>query len=143
MLRYRRRWFALALAVGAVSIPAFAETWDSGGADSNFTSGLNWDTNAAPANNGTANLVFGSGLKLSPNVNAAFDVNSITFIAGSSAFSLGGSQLTIRNGGINNQSANLQSFTDPVSAAAGQSVLGSSRDLPFHGAGLWDLAAIT
>ena len=113
MVRSLRRTLVIALAVGGICAPAMAEVWDSGGADSNFTSALNWDTNLVPVNNGTANLFFGSGAKLTPNVNIPFDVNGITFTVGSPAFSLGGSTLTVR-GGITNQSANLQSFTNPI-----------------------------
>src|SRR5205823_170222 len=48
-------------------------------------------------------------------------------------FSLGGSQLTIRGGGINNQSSISQTFADPMLVGAAQSWLTSNGNLVFLG----------
>jgi hypothetical protein len=95
-----------------------AETWDSGGANSNWSTGLNWNTNLAPANDGTANIFFGSGANTSPNVDTPWDIRSLTFNAGAASFALSGSALTIRNG-ITNNSPNLQSV-GPITLGANQ-----------------------
>ncbi|HEV8607331.1 MAG TPA: autotransporter-associated beta strand repeat-containing protein, partial [Tepidisphaeraceae bacterium] len=136
MSRFSRRALRITLAVAAVSIavtPAVAETWDSGGADSNWGTALNWDTNLVPANNGAANIFFGTGAKLTPNVNVPWDVASVTFNSGAAAFSLGGSILTIRSGGITNNSANTQTIADPITLGAAQTWTAASGPLVLGG----------
>src|SRR5262245_53442534 len=123
----------LALAVGSVSAHAMAEVWDSGGADNSWGTALNWDTNAVPVNNGTANIFFGSGARLTPNLNVPFDVASVTFNSAAPAFTLGGSTLTVRAGGITNNSSNTQSFNNPVALAANQTWTAASGPLIFSG----------
>jgi len=126
------RQLRIALALGAVSIPlspALAEIWDSGGADNNWGTALNWDTNLVPANNGTANISFGTGARLTPNVNVPWDVASLSFNPGAAAFSLGGSILTIRGGGISNGSSISQTIADPITLGAAQSWVAISAPL--------------
>src|SRR5437868_15470443 len=75
------------------------QTWDGGGADSNFNTVNNWNPNVAPVNNGTAILIFDGVTRLTPSGNVAYDVGSITFAPTAGNFQLGGgSHLTIRSG---------------------------------------------
>src|SRR3954469_5749397 len=134
MLRGLRRSLVLALAVGGICGPAMAEVWDSGGADSNWTTALNWDTNLVPANNGTATLAFGTGAKTAPVVNVSWDAASIAFASGSPAFNIGGNSLTVRAGGIINSSANTQTFSNTVVAGGTQTWTAAGGALNFTGA---------
>src|SRR5262245_39434689 len=80
-------------------------TWDGGGANDNWSTAANWVGDVAPANNGSADVVFAGSTRLTPNVNANWDILSLSFAAGASAFTVGGSQLTIEGGGISNNSS--------------------------------------
>jgi len=90
---------------------SLAQTWDGGGADNNFNTANNWNPNAVPANNGTANLIFDGTTRLTPNVNVNFDVNSLAFASSAGAFQIQGTQLTIRSGGITNNRNNPTGVT--------------------------------
>ena len=103
---------------------SLAQTWDGGGADNNFNTANNWNPNAVPANNGTANLIFDGTTRLNPLVNVNFDVNSLTFAPLAGNFQIqGGSQLTIRGGGITNNRNNPTG----VSVSPTTVVLGASQ----------------
>ena len=109
-----------------------AQTWDGGGANANFNTANNWNPNAVPANNGTANLIFGGAVQITPSVNVNFDVNGVTFNNTASAFNLGtpgGTSLTVRGGGITNNDANTQTFSLPVTIAAGSTITAAAGGL--------------
>ena len=101
--------FLLPIFLAALSTHAANVTWDGGGADSNWLTGLNWDTNAAPSA-GDA-LIFSGATRLAPanNFTANTQFNGITF-SGSSSFTLSGSAINLA-GNITNSSSNNQSIT--------------------------------
>ena len=109
-----RRPLALLIAVGTTGLlPAIAwsQTWDGGGANNNWTDVANWNPNAVPVNNGTANVTLAGSIRLSPLVNIGYDVNSLTIAAGAGSFNLGGSgPLTLRAGGIANLAVTAQAI---------------------------------
>ncbi len=99
---------------------AEAQTWDGGGADNNWGTAANWSPDGVPAHNGTANLIIAGNTRLTPTINVVWSINSLTFSsASSSAFNIGGSQLTIGGGGITTDNAN----------ATGQSINNSTVSL--------------
>lgn len=104
--------FRLIASVGAVLIPgaALAESWDSGGVNSNWSLGTNWNTNIAPANDGTATIFFGTGSNLTPNIDVPWSIRSLTFNPGAPAFTIGGSTLTIQADGLTNRASNTQTL---------------------------------
>ena len=114
----------LALAAGvalACTHAARAQTWSGLGGVDNWTTATNWVGNVAPVNNGTANVIFTGATRPTPAVNVAQDVNSVTFNAAAAGFTIGGPLgLTIRGGGIINQSANVQVLALPVTLATSQ-----------------------
>src|SRR5687767_13469270 len=108
------------VAVLAWGVAARGQTWDGGGANDNFTAVNNWNPNAVPVNNGTANLVFDGLVRLTPQVNVNFDVARVTFGPTAGGFDIGAinnSTLTVRGGGITNNSAVGQQITAPVTFA--------------------------
>lgn len=113
----------------------YAQTWDGGGGDDNFTTADNWNPNGAPVNNGTANLVFDGNVRTSPIVNIDFDVNSVTFNSTASIFRLlGTSTLSIREGGIVNDANFVHFFNIPVSfSSVAISSIVSVGALEFNG----------
>jgi autotransporter-associated beta strand protein len=102
LLASRNKSAALAMALLA-GLPALASaatfTWDGGGGDNNWSTAANWVGDAAPPNDGTADIVLAGSTRITPNVDAAWNIKSLTF-NGSSAFTLSGSDLTIQGSGV-------------------------------------------
>ena len=115
---------------------AVTETWDGGGADNNFSTGLNWLDNSAPLSDLlNTDLIFAGVVRLTPNVSAALSTNSIVFNNTAGAFTLGGSGLTVGTGGITNNDADTQTFTNAISlGTASSSFNAASGALVFNGA---------
>jgi autotransporter-associated beta strand protein len=81
------------------AVPVSAQTWDGGGANDNWSTVNNWNPNALPLNNGTANISFSGTIHPSPFLDQGWSVRSLAFTGG--AFQLGGSgRLTVGAGGI-------------------------------------------
>ncbi|HSV14978.1 MAG TPA: hypothetical protein VLI90_12030, partial [Tepidisphaeraceae bacterium] len=113
-----RRWRGLlcvtvaAAGVGGMAPRAGAaiNTWTGGSATgNNWSDPANWG-GTAPANNGTAAIVFAGSTRILPNIDTAFSVLSVTFNGGTSLMSQTGSNLTIGSGGITNNSSAVQDF---------------------------------
>jgi hypothetical protein len=90
--------------VGLSASRLMAQTWDGGGANDNWSTGLNWSGNVAPVNNGTAAVVFAGVIRPAPVTDVAWSVASVTFFntAGANPWTLSGSTLTVGGGGIVN-----------------------------------------
>ena len=86
--------------------------WDGGGANNNWSSGANWVGDVAPANNGTANILFAGSTRLAPNVNTNWNILGLSFSNNAGAFTLGGNPLTIQGLGINNNSASTETISN-------------------------------
>jgi len=96
---------AAVLALTAVLAPCARSTtftWDGGSAtNDNWSSSANWNPNGVPDNDGTATLVFAGDVRLTPNADSAWSLSRIHFDgSGTSAFTLGGSTLSVGTGGI-------------------------------------------
>ncbi|MCE9609427.1 MAG: PEP-CTERM sorting domain-containing protein [Chthoniobacter sp.] len=100
--------------------PAFpGRVWDGGGADNHWTTNANWSLDTQPLNNGTAALTFAGGVRLAPNVDAAWNVAALTFDNTAGAFSIGGPQtITVGAGGVTNNDADPQTITAAVALGA-------------------------
>jgi fibronectin-binding autotransporter adhesin len=108
-------------------------TWDGGGADDNWSTVLNWNPDGAPANDGTAGIVFAGSVRLAPYVDTAWDVLSLTFNNTAGAFSLSGSPLTLGGGGITNQDTDAQTILNAITLAAPQTWNAASGNLTLSG----------
>jgi fibronectin-binding autotransporter adhesin len=98
-----------------VAPAALAQTWDGGdtNANSNWSNATNWVGDAAPANNGTANISFAGSVGLSPVLDTNWSINRLIFTNNAGAYTLtssGGATLTIQAGGMTNHSANVQTI---------------------------------
>lgn len=113
--------------------PAHAQTWDGGGTDNNFGTANNWNTNANLVNNGSANVIMAGLVRLSPNLETNYAVNTLTFNNTAGAFAFTGSQLGIGAGGLVNNDADSQTFGNLVAAAAAQTVNAASGPINFNG----------
>src|SRR5438309_1617155 len=110
----------LAFIVAAILAPLAAHattfTWDGGGADNNLSTSANWNPDGAPGSDlVNTNLIFAGSVRLFPNVSAAFSTNSVTFNNTAGAFTIGGLQLNVGAGGIVNNDADTDKFTNLVS----------------------------
>lgn len=114
---------SLPLAIALLALPTLASaatfTWDGGGTTDNWSDAANWVGDAAPANDGTADIVFAGSTRITPVVDAAWNVKSIAFSAGSGAFSLSGSALTVQgSSGVNTDAiTNSSSVTQTLGNA--------------------------
>jgi fibronectin-binding autotransporter adhesin len=110
-------------------------TWDGGSATSNnWSDAANWDAAGAPTQPGTgvANIVFGGGLRLTPLVQAPYDVNSLRFNSSAGAFAIGGAgSLTVGGGGIANNDTQQQAFIVPLVLGANPTWNAASGDLAY------------
>ncbi len=132
----RRALLSLVLVVIAVArLPAAkAQTWDGGGANNNWTNGLNWAGDVAPVNNGTANIVMAGVVRLTPTVDLAQDIRTLTFNNTAGAFTISGQQLTISGGGgITNNDANTQTINSNIVVGAAQNWNASAGPLVVAG----------
>ncbi len=141
------------LIIFASVTPTLAQTWDGGGMNDNWTTAFNWNPDVIPANNFTANVVFGASGRLTPIVNVTQQIQSLTFNNSAGAYVIGGpSSLIISSGGITNNDADLQTLnvTMPVgssqtwNAAAGPiAILGAVQISPGDILTLTGSSAIT
>ena len=135
---HRNQWwqaFLLAFLILGACVQSWGATftWNGLGVDANWSTGGNWVGGSAPANNGTASIVLAGSLRLTPNVDTNWDINSLTFSNTAGAFVLGGSPLNIRAGGVTNNSANAQTVNNAITLATNQTWNATSGILTVNG----------
>ena len=83
------------------------DTWNGGGADDNFSTGLNWVDTTAPNNVAAGALIFDGATRLAPIADLTYSgITSLDFAAGAGAFVIGGMDLSFTGGAtITNSSA--------------------------------------
>jgi hypothetical protein len=124
---------ALVLSAGSESRAADF-TWSGGGADNNWNTLGNWLGGVAPPNDGSAAIVFSGAVRPTPNVNANWDILSLSFAADAGAFTVGGNPLTIEGGGITNSSTTGQTINNSITMGAAQTWSANTGPLTFGGA---------
>jgi fibronectin-binding autotransporter adhesin len=68
--------------------------WNGGGANDNWSTGINWVSGVAPASGATTFVTFpGASARFTPNVDAAWTINRMDITSGT-AYTLGGSAIT-------------------------------------------------
>jgi len=112
--------------------------WDGGHpAQDKWSVKQNWGANTVPANDGTADLIFTGSIRLTPDADSAWSVNSLAFDAGASAFAIFGSALTIdgtsKTHAISNTSTFLQTIDNALIVTAAQAWSATSAGLAFGG----------
>ena len=144
MLKRSVRPLLFSIAASAFTFPGgilHAQTWDGGGAAGgslDWITGTNWIGDNAPANNGTAGIVFAGTIDNNPgpNLDQNWSVASVTFNGSAGAFvlgSTGGFALTVQ-GGISNNDAQAQTINHPITLGAAQSWSGVNGALVINGA---------
>ena len=114
-----------------------SRTWDGGGANNDWATDFNWDLNVEPLNNATADLIFAGLVRLTPSVDTAWNVRSITFNNTAGAFTITGPQaITIGNGGIVNNDTQTQTIDAAITLSANQSFTAAAGDLDIDSIGL-------
>jgi outer membrane autotransporter protein len=112
--------------------------------DHNWSTGNNWSgMTAPPTNDPTTDITFGGGTNLTPDMDMAYTINSLTFGGGASTFTLDSSanhMLTIGAGGITNSSDMTQIIDLDIVMNAAQvfdagGAAGSTMAFGFMGAG--------
>ncbi len=130
----RRRDFAAAAALGAAAMlllgmhgaHAANDAWSTAPVSANF-SGTNWTTGATVPGAATGTIAAGdilyfgtsSTTTLTDDETAGFSLGGFTFNAGAAAFTIAGNSFAL-NGGITNNSTNLQTINDAFTMAATQ-----------------------
>jgi autotransporter-associated beta strand protein len=103
-------------------------TWDGGGADDNFSTGVNWVGDASPATTGDS-LVFAGSTRVTPYNDSyvtTLGSNSFNFAAGAASFNVGSAaQITVGNSAANDNfvtkvSTNDQTISANLKLAGGQ-----------------------
>src|SRR6187399_130367 len=100
--------------ISASTARAAIVTWDGGGVGDNWSLDNNWNPNAQPPSDGTADLVFAGTTRLTPNANLLWSIRSIAFASGAGAFSIIGQTLTIGSGGITQSDNNTQAISNNI-----------------------------
>jgi autotransporter-associated beta strand protein len=111
-----------------------ASIWDGGGADDNWTTGLNWTNDAAPA--AGSGLVFDGASRLAPNNDFGDNTLFSGLVFGGSAepFTVGGNAITL-SGSVVNESANTQTVSLAITLAQGHRLFDAeTQDLIIGGA---------
>ncbi|MGH8246694.1 MAG: hypothetical protein ACREUU_09710, partial [Gammaproteobacteria bacterium] len=129
-MRYLR---AVVLSMLLTGAGLHAQTWDGGGGNNNWSTGLNWIGDVAPANNGSANLFFAGAIRPTPLVDFPWSINSLTLNAGAAAFTISGSGLTIGTGGVTNNSLSALTINNGITLSADQSWHAANGSLIFGG----------
>jgi fibronectin-binding autotransporter adhesin len=121
-------FLAAALAALLAANPAFAAKWTWNGSQGNdhWTNTPNWTPIGPVANDGTADVHFDGSTRLTPDMNANWNVHSLTFDTIADGFTLGsstGSTLTLGAGGITDNceiAAGSHTITHAITLSAAQ-----------------------
>ena len=121
------------LSLGLTGARATVFTWDGGGSDDRFDTGLNWSGDIAPSPGSSTDLHFAGGARLTPSNPFAdgSDLGSIIFDSGAGAFNVGGNSVNLF-GSIENNSTTAQNVSlTSISLAAATAFRLTSGDLTF------------
>ena len=127
---------ALTLVILCAATQIDAQTWNGGGANNLWSTGANWTGGIAPVNNGTAALAFAGSTRLTPDMDANWNILSLAFNSAAGAFTLGSTgafTLTIQGGGITNNSASTETINNAITLGAAQTWSATSGALSFGG----------
>ena len=114
---------ACCLLPALLPVPAAALNyfWQGGGANNAWSTGANWIDNAAPPSDlVNTDLVFGASAATFPSVPPLFNIHSLTWSVGASAYGFDSGPLTIGAGGFTQNAANAQAFSAAIILGADQ-----------------------
>ena len=109
-------------------------TWDGGGTDNLWTTTANWTSISGGSPQTGGNVQFGGNTRLTPNNNINnLQINGITILYGSGAFTLTGNAISIGAGGIANNYYAPQTISMAVTLTANQQFSANPGPLVFSG----------
>ena len=102
-----------------------SNTWAGFAPDDNWSSSGNWTADGhdgvAPANDGTAHIIFTGSTRPTPNIDIPWNVGSIAFDNVSGPFAIGGQPIVVQSGGITNNAVSYgQIFNNNINAVQPQ-----------------------
>ena len=98
----------LAVALATPASAAGTYSWTGGGGNTSWSTTGNWASGTAPSGSTNA-LVFGGSVgTTNTNTISSLSLSNLNFLAGASAFTLSGSDITLSSGTISSLSSNLQ-----------------------------------
>src|SRR5262245_32209285 len=87
MQRNARYSCLLSLSLSLLTLSSFAQTWTGGSSNNgDWQRRSNWSGNNRPANNGTADLIFGVSSRTNSNVSSTWSIDTLTFSSGALAY---------------------------------------------------------
>ncbi len=121
-------FLALVGLLGAGLLPMVAPTtahatthiWLGEGGNNNWNNATNWFNGAPPSDLASTDLVFGASSSTLSTLNSAYSIHALSWMSTASAYTFGGSVLTIGAGGLNQNAANAQTFNNAVVLGAAQ-----------------------
>lgn len=119
-----------------IAVQGATFVWDGGGGDDNWSTAANWDVDPTPFDD-TDDLQFDGSTRLTPNVDVASTVNSITFNAGADSFTIGGSTIT-----LDGTTPSITQSDDSAQTISTNIALGADTSLDGNGTGTLTLSGI-
>jgi fibronectin-binding autotransporter adhesin len=112
------------------TVVATNKVWNGLAVDNNWTSNPNWNL-GGPGLAGDL-VTFAGSTRLTPTMNANYNVAGVTFNGGGGSFTVGtaGSTLTL-SGGVTNNSANVQTLNVPITLNSTQAIVAAAGPLTF------------
>ena len=109
------------------------ETWTGGGGNNLVFNNANWDTGQFPQTGDS--LIFAGVVRLTPTLNSALSITSISFDSSAGAFVLGGTgTYTISTAaGVTNDSTNTETINNAITLGIAQTWYATSGNLVFDG----------
>ncbi len=139
--RLRRHLPALLLTLLPLAAPQRADAagfnWNGGSSSGDLWSDTaNWAGSSAPVNDGTADVTFNGNSRLTPDMDADWDIFSLSFNSGSFDYTLGSAgdfTLTIQSGGITKSGNGTDTINHAITLGAAQTWSAGSGNLNFGG----------
>ena len=119
--------------LGFFAVPATTATWDAGGADSNWSTAVNWLDDAVPS--AGFDLIFPNSANTTPtnDLTAGTGFAGLTFSAGASSYTLSGNGINLTNF-IRNNSTSAQSIDLPIQLGGPLSI--EALNAPIYAEGI-------
>lgn len=121
----------------SASLIAQTATWDGGGGDNNFNTGLNWAGDTAPTADTVTAYTFDGSTRLSPVLNGGTDwrASSIIFASGAGSFNVQGVATTLGTRFSNVGGAMSVTQNSANAQTVGAVLLSGGNSLSFGGSG--------
>jgi autotransporter-associated beta strand protein len=114
-----------------LSVVVASITWGATPAGVDWGTPGNWANGFSPAAGDF--VYFDTSTQLSPNLETAYSVDSVTFNSGAGSYTIGGSALTLTGSGVTNNSTSAQTLNVPIVMGASQTINAASGNITLGG----------